>query len=58
VGEIDSDADIHAAAEFFLSTLSGIRIAAKSGQSRKVLRSIAAFAGMAFRHHSLVASAR
>jgi hypothetical protein len=35
-------------ADFFESTLAGIRLAAKAGKSRRALRSIAAFAARAY----------
>jgi TetR/AcrR family transcriptional regulator, transcriptional repressor for nem operon len=47
-GEIDADADLQGMADFFESTLAGIRIAAKAGKSRQALRKVAAFAGRAF----------
>jgi AcrR family transcriptional regulator len=47
-GEVDADADLEGMADFFESTLAGIRIAAKAGKSRQALRKIAAFAGRAF----------
>jgi hypothetical protein len=47
-GEVDADADLEGMADFFESTLAGIRIAAKSGKSRQALRKVAAFAGRAF----------
>jgi AcrR family transcriptional regulator len=48
-GELQAEFDVQGAAEFFQSTLSGIRVAAKAGKSRKVLHDIAAFAGLALR---------
>jgi TetR/AcrR family transcriptional regulator, transcriptional repressor for nem operon len=48
--EIRSDADLDNMADFFESTLAGIRMAAKAGKSRHALRSIAAFASRAYRH--------
>src|ERR1700740_2250467 len=42
-GEFSSDADPESMADFFESTLAGIRMAAKAGKSRKSLRNIAAF---------------
>ena len=48
--EIRSDADLESMADFFESTLAGIRMMAKAGQSRQALRNIAAIAGTAFRH--------
>jgi TetR/AcrR family transcriptional regulator, transcriptional repressor for nem operon len=47
-GEVDSDADLEGMADFFESTLAGIRIAAKAGKSRQALRKVAAFAGRAY----------
>jgi AcrR family transcriptional regulator len=47
-GEVDADADLEGMADFFESTLAGIRIAAKAGKSRQALRKVAAFAGRAF----------
>ena len=46
-GELGSDADLDSMADFFESTLAGIRMAAKAGKSRHALRKIAAFAGRA-----------
>ncbi|HEX4538067.1 MAG TPA: TetR/AcrR family transcriptional regulator [Candidatus Acidoferrum sp.] len=46
--EIRSDADLESMADFFESTLAGIRMAAKAGQSRHALRNIAAFASRAY----------
>jgi AcrR family transcriptional regulator len=47
-GELDADADLESMADFFESTLAGIRTAAKAGKSRQALRKVAAFAGRAF----------
>ena len=47
-GELGSDADLDGMADFFESTLAGIRMAAKAGKSRQALRNIAAFAGRAY----------
>ena len=47
-GEINSDADLDSMADFFESTLAGIRMAAKAGKSRQGLRNIAAFAARAY----------
>jgi AcrR family transcriptional regulator len=47
-GELDSDADLDSMADFFESTLAGIRMAAKAGKSRQALRNVAAFAGRAY----------
>jgi TetR/AcrR family transcriptional regulator, transcriptional repressor for nem operon len=46
--EIDSDADLDGMADFFESTLAGIRIAAKAGKSRQALLNIAVFASRAY----------
>jgi TetR/AcrR family transcriptional repressor of nem operon len=50
--EIRSDADLDNMADFFDSTLAGIRMAAKAGKSRQALRKIAAFAGRAYMDHT------
>ena len=47
-GELGSYADLDSMADFFESTLAGIRMAAKAGKSRQALRNIAAFAGRAY----------
>jgi TetR/AcrR family transcriptional regulator, transcriptional repressor for nem operon len=47
-GELNPDADLDSMADFFDSTLAGIRMAAKGGKSRRALRNIAAFAGRAY----------
>ena len=47
-GELRPDADLDSMADFFDSTLAGIRMAAKAGKSRQALRNIAAFAGKAY----------
>jgi AcrR family transcriptional regulator len=47
-GELGADSDLDAMADFFESTLAGIRMAAKAGKSRQALRNIAAFAGRAY----------
>ena len=47
-GELGSNADLDAMADFFESTLAGIRMAAKAGKSRQALRKIASFAGRAY----------
>jgi TetR/AcrR family transcriptional regulator, transcriptional repressor for nem operon len=47
-GELSRDADLEIMADFFESTLAGIRMAAKAGKSRQALRKIAAFAGRAY----------
>ena len=47
-GELSSSADLDAMADFFESTLAGIRMAAKAGKSRRALRNIAAFAARAY----------
>jgi TetR/AcrR family transcriptional repressor of nem operon len=46
--ELDSDADVDSLADFFESTLAGIRMAAKSGKSRQALRNIATLAARIF----------
>jgi TetR/AcrR family transcriptional regulator, transcriptional repressor for nem operon len=46
--ELSSDADLDSMADFFESTLAGIRMAAKAGKRRQALRNIAAFAGRAY----------
>jgi hypothetical protein len=51
-GELGSDADLDSMADFFDSTLAGIRMAAKAGKSRQALRKIAAFAGRAYMDHT------
>ena len=48
--EIRSDADLDSMADFFESTLAGIRMVAKAGQSRQAVRNIATIAGSAFPH--------
>ena len=47
-GELSPDADLDSMADFFESTLAGIRMAAKAGKSRQALRNIAALAGKAY----------
>lgn len=47
-GDLSSGADLDSMADFFESTLAGIRIAAKAGKSRQALRNIAAFAARAY----------
>jgi TetR/AcrR family transcriptional regulator, transcriptional repressor for nem operon len=47
-GEISSDADLDSMADFFESTLAGIRMAAKAGKSRRALRNIVSFAARAY----------
>jgi len=51
-GELNPAADLEGMADFFESTLAGIRMAAKAGKSRRALRNIAAFAGRAYRESS------
>jgi TetR/AcrR family transcriptional repressor of nem operon len=46
--ELSSDANLDRMADFFESTLAGIRMAAKTGKSRQALRNIAAFASTAY----------
>ena len=47
-GELSPDADLESMADFFQSTLAGIRMAAKAGKNRQAIRNIAAFAGRAY----------
>ncbi len=47
-GELIPDANLDIMADFFESTLAGIRMAAKAGKKRWALRDIAAFAGRAY----------
>src|ERR1700731_317594 len=47
-GELDARTDIESLADFFESTLAGIRIAAKAGKTRPALRRIAEVASGAF----------
>ena len=47
-GELRPDADLDGMADFFESTLAGIRMTAKAGKSRQALRNVAAFAGRAY----------
>jgi hypothetical protein len=47
-GELGSNADLDAMADFFESTVAGIRMVAKAGKSRQALLKIAAFAGRAY----------
>jgi TetR/AcrR family transcriptional regulator, transcriptional repressor for nem operon len=47
-GELGSDADLDSMADFFESTLAGIRMAAKAGRNREGLRNIAVFAAGAY----------
>jgi hypothetical protein len=47
-GELSADSDLDGMADFFESTLAGIRMAAKAGKSRQTLRNIAAFAARAY----------
>jgi AcrR family transcriptional regulator len=46
--ELSPVADLDSMADFFESTLAGIRMAAKAGKSRQALRNIAAFAARAY----------
>ena len=46
--EVSSDANLEGMADFFESTIAGIRMAAKAGKSRQALRNIAALAGRAY----------
>ena len=47
-GELSSDADLDGLADFFESTLAGIRMAAKAGKSRQALQNIAVLAGRVY----------
>ena len=47
-GELSPDADLDSMADFFESTLAGIRMAAKAGKNRQALQKIAAVAGRAY----------
>jgi len=47
-GELDAQTDIESLADFFESTLAGIRIAAKAGKTRPALRRIAEVASLVF----------
>jgi TetR/AcrR family transcriptional repressor of nem operon len=47
-GELSREADLESMADFFESTLAGIRMAAKAGKTRQALRNIATFAGRAY----------
>jgi TetR/AcrR family transcriptional regulator, transcriptional repressor for nem operon len=47
-GELSSDADLDSMADFFESTLAGIRMAAKAGKSRQTLQNIAVLAGSVY----------
>jgi TetR/AcrR family transcriptional regulator, transcriptional repressor for nem operon len=47
-GELRSDADLDGMADFFESTLAGIRMAAKAGKNRQALRNIAVFAARVY----------
>lgn len=47
-GELDGNVDLGSLADFFESTLAGIRMAAKAGKSRQALRNIAAVAGQVY----------
>jgi hypothetical protein len=47
-GELDARTDIESLADFFESTLAGIRIAAKAGKSRPALKRIAEVASGTF----------
>jgi hypothetical protein len=50
-GELEADAHLDSMADFFESTLAGIRMTAKAGKSRQALRNIATFAGMVYKNH-------
>jgi AcrR family transcriptional regulator len=47
-GKLSGDVDLDSLADFFESTLAGIRMAAKAGKSRQALRNIAAIAGRVY----------
>jgi TetR/AcrR family transcriptional regulator, transcriptional repressor for nem operon len=47
-GELDAHTDIESLADFFDSTLAGMRIAAKAGKTRPALKRIAVVASMVF----------
>jgi TetR/AcrR family transcriptional repressor of nem operon len=47
-GELSPDAGLDNMADFFESTLAGIRMAAKAGKNRRALQNIAAVAGIAY----------
>jgi hypothetical protein len=47
-GELRPEVDLDRMADFFESTLAGIRMMAKAGKSRQVLRNIATVAGKAY----------
>jgi TetR/AcrR family transcriptional repressor of nem operon len=47
-GELSSNADLDSMADFFESTLAGLRMAAKAGKNRQALRNIATFAARAY----------
>ena len=47
-GELGGNVDLTGLADFFESTLTGIRMAAKSGKSRQALRNIAEIAGQVY----------
>ena len=48
-GELSDAIDLESLADFFESTLAGIRVAAKGGKSRQALRNIASIAGRVYR---------
>jgi hypothetical protein len=47
-GELDAHTDIESLADFFDSTLAGMRIAAKAGKTRPALKRIAVVASIVF----------
>jgi TetR/AcrR family transcriptional regulator, transcriptional repressor for nem operon len=47
-GELGGNVDLTGLADFFESTLAGIRMAAKAGKSRQALRNIAEIAGQVY----------
>jgi hypothetical protein len=47
-GELRDAVDVNSLADFFETTLAGIRVAAKGGKSRQALRNIAVIAGRVY----------
>jgi hypothetical protein len=47
-GKINDAVDVNSLADFFESTLAGIRVAAKGGKGRQALRNIAVIAGRVY----------
>ena len=52
-GELEADTDIESLADFFDSTLAGMRIAAKAGKTRPALKRIAVVASLVFANTKL-----